>query len=224
MGPICNYPIINELKNNDLKKISNNFQICYVGGIEKDRGILELVRSLKLTKNLVKLNLARNFTEKKFEEHLKKEPGWKHVNYLGYLDRDQVKKARNMLWSDICKLNPGLKRKSLDTWNDNWFKSKGHSIAPGLIPSLAQSSGAWFVRGIDNVKKSFASIWKTSDLITSMDCVIAWRPWWINKLWKPRTEGLHLDQNPFNFAFIIDPLFKCLYVLCVVDLVRCFAL
>lgn len=90
---ICNYPIINELKNNDLKKISNNFQICYVGGIEKDRGILELVRSLKLTKNLVKLNLAGNFTEKKFEEDLKKEPGWKHVNYLGYLDRDQVKKV-----------------------------------------------------------------------------------------------------------------------------------
>ena len=71
-------------------------------------------------------------------------------------------------------------------------------IAPGLIPSLAQSQGAWFVRGVPKVKKSFASIWKTSDLITSMDCVIAWRPWWKNKFWKPNTEGLHLDQNPFS--------------------------
>ena len=31
-----------------------------------------------------------------------------------------------------------------------------------------------------------------------MDCVIAWRPWSRNKHWKPRTEGLHLDQNPFS--------------------------
>jgi ectoine hydroxylase-related dioxygenase (phytanoyl-CoA dioxygenase family) len=31
-----------------------------------------------------------------------------------------------------------------------------------------------------------------------MDCVLLWRPWWVDSKWKPSTEGLHLDQNPFN--------------------------
>jgi len=25
-----------------------------------------------------------------------------------------------------------------------------------------------------------------------------WRPWWLDESWKPKTEGLHLDQNPFS--------------------------
>merc|ERR1719390_131282 len=31
-----------------------------------------------------------------------------------------------------------------------------------------------------------------------MDTVIAWRPWHVEKSWRPQTEGLHLDQNPFT--------------------------
>jgi len=34
-----------------------------------------------------------------------------------------------------------------------------------------------------------------------MDAVVIWRPWWAapeGERWMPRTEGLHLDQNPFS--------------------------
>jgi len=31
-----------------------------------------------------------------------------------------------------------------------------------------------------------------------MDSLLLWKPWWHNKGWKPRTEGLHIDQNPFD--------------------------
>jgi len=44
----------------------------------------------------------------------------------------------------------------------------------------------------------FSQIWKTESLIVSMDSLLLWRPWWHNSSWKPRTEGLHLDQNPFS--------------------------
>lgn len=54
------------------------------------------------------------------------------------------------------------------------------------------------VRGWPGVKRAFACIWETDDLIVSMDCVLLWRPWWINSDFRPSTEGLHLDQNPFN--------------------------
>jgi len=58
--------------------------------------------------------------------------------------------------------------------------------------------GAWLVRGLPAVKTVFGHAWQKQDLIVPMDAVIAWRPWHMNEGWAPRTEGLHLDQNPFN--------------------------
>lgn len=49
----------------------------------------------------------------------------------------------------------------------------------------AHSKASWYLRTRPNIKKAFSSIWKTDDLIVSFDTFIAWRPWWINKSWKP---------------------------------------
>ena len=94
----------------------------------------------------------------------------------------------------------------------------------GLCPNLAHSAGSWHVRGVPGVRDAFAHIWGNGgeekvdvgggggggedagdgsngecvDLIVSMDCVLAWKPWWMNSAWTPYTEGLHLDQNPFT--------------------------
>ena len=71
---------------------------------------------------------------------------------------------------------------------------------PSIQAVPAQSEGAWFIRGTPGIREAYAAIWKKRELIVSMDCVIAWRPWWAGYLprWLPRTEGLHLDQNPFS--------------------------
>jgi glycosyltransferase involved in cell wall biosynthesis len=103
---ICNYPIIAELENNKSKTPSDNFKVCYVGGVTKKRGLIELVRSLEITKNLVSLNLVGNFYPKSFEKELKKEPGWKRVNYLGYLDREQIKKVYDESIIGLVTLHP----------------------------------------------------------------------------------------------------------------------
>lgn len=60
------------------------------------------------------------------------------------------------------------------------------------------------MRTLPNVKKCFAQIYKTDDLITSFDNIIAWRQWWLGSedwmtgrfLWLPETDGLNVDQNP----------------------------
>jgi hypothetical protein len=31
-----------------------------------------------------------------------------------------------------------------------------------------------------------------------MDSLLLWKPWWHNSGWRPFTEGLHVDQNPFS--------------------------
>jgi hypothetical protein len=54
------------------------------------------------------------------------------------------------------------------------------------------------IRGHECVRSAFAKIWQTDSLLVSMDSLLIWLPWWLVPGWKPRTEGLHLDQNPFR--------------------------
>jgi len=110
----------------------------------------------------------------------------------GALSREEVAAAKDLIWQDLEEATPGLQRGDVATWR-RW------TLPPtGLNSRLAQGAGAWHVRGCEGVKRAFARVWGTSDLIVSMDCVIAWRPWWLERSWKPVTEGLHLDQNPFS--------------------------
>ena len=121
---------------------------------------------------------------------------WKdHLKKAGYAviknvaSTEEVKVARHLLERDLASLN---------------------LPSHGLLAKLAQSEGAWTVRGIPKVKEAFTKIWDTEDLIVSMDAIISWR------LWKgydpsisnqtlpprPRSEGLHLDQNPFDKPYL----------------------
>ena len=120
---------------------------------------------------------------------------YQHLQQHGYvviahaLAPAQVEQARGKLWSDMERIWPG-------SFQDY---SKMQLPVHGLAPELCQSAGAWDVRGNPRIKQAYDHIWNDTELITSMDCVAVWRPWSkrLNQK-KPRTEGLHLDQNPFS--------------------------
>ena len=106
---ICNYPILNNeiiQNSNEVKSLNDIHSICYVGGITKVRGIKELVQALELTRNKVVLHLAGDFTPSSFEHELKALSGWRHVNYLGYLTRNQVLKVYSESLIGIVTLHP----------------------------------------------------------------------------------------------------------------------
>lgn len=86
----------------------------------------------------------------------------------------------------------GAVRGAPETWGGIWLR------ATGLMAHFAQSTGAWWVRSLPRIRAAFEKMWATGDLIVSMDSVIAWRPWQLDSSWLPQTEGLHIDQNPFN--------------------------
>lgn len=104
---------------------------------------------------------------------------------------EQVRTARDLLWESIRERDGGTVRGDPETWNFSVKQS-------GLVPWLSQTAGAWAVRGWPGVKRAFAAVWETEELIVSMDAVIVWKPWWLKKGWRPMSEGLHLDQNPFH--------------------------
>ena len=168
-------------------------------------------------------------------DHLKSQG---FVVLAGALQPSEVDNARRLLWNDIVQQWPGLRPTEhafQPTDNSNAEECAGGSAAlgegtqpetriswndvqrfpaHGLVPQLCQSAGAWEVRGAPTVRRAFAAIWgcADTDLITSMDCVILWRPWGRDPFQatkergrgataappRPRTEGMHLDQNPFS--------------------------
>jgi len=114
-----------------------------------------------------------------------------YVVLRGVADTEQVARAKSLFWDAVIVRHDHIIREDPSTWNFPCNEA-------GIVPWLAQSAGAWAVRGWPGVKRAFARIWRTEELIVSMDCALLWRPWWVDSKWKPSTEGLHLDQNPFS--------------------------
>ena len=61
--------------------------LCYIGGLENIRGILELVEALVLFRGQVRCKLAGTFTNLEYENTVKNSAGWKYVEYFGQVDR-----------------------------------------------------------------------------------------------------------------------------------------
>jgi len=82
---IKNYPTFKKkksLKDRNPKK----FFICYIGVISISRGIKILIKSLELVKNNVKLKLAGDINPPNLLNELKIMPGWKKVDYMGFVN------------------------------------------------------------------------------------------------------------------------------------------
>tara|TARA_B110000444_G_C18534840_1_gene452941 strand:- start:16 stop:681 length:666 start_codon:yes stop_codon:yes gene_type:complete len=85
---INNFPILEEIKN-EVSWSNKSNSAVYIGGITKIRGIREIVKSLKFTKQ-ASLNLAGSFIEKDIETEVKGYAEWSKVNEYGHLDRESV--------------------------------------------------------------------------------------------------------------------------------------
>lgn len=101
---INNYPILDELSNNTPWNERED-EVCYVGGIAKIRGIKEVVKAMEFTDN-VRLNLGGVFSEKDIEKEVKTYAGWKKVNELGFLNRNEVAKVMGQSKAGVVTLRP----------------------------------------------------------------------------------------------------------------------
>lgn len=87
---IDNYPMLEELYDcydPSSEKFPNS--LCYLGSITHARGITSLVAAMEKIDG--RLFLAGNFSPVRYGEELSSLPGWSKVEYLGILNRQQVK-------------------------------------------------------------------------------------------------------------------------------------
>ena len=92
---VNNFPLASELYIAENQWEKKEKVVCYVGGIARIRGGFEMVEAIEKTK--YRLLLAGDF-EPGLEGQLKRLFGWRHVDALGFVDREGVRAtmARSM--------------------------------------------------------------------------------------------------------------------------------
>jgi len=143
-------------------------------------------------KHVPRLESGSDASIKYLEEH-------GYVVIKNALSESEAAKTLDLLWDYLEDLNTGIDRNDPSTWEDDRWPTCAHG---GIMPSygIGHSESQWYLRGIPNVKKAFAKIWESDDLLTSFDGVSLWRPWNINPDWKTESgqSWFHIDQHPIS--------------------------
>lgn len=103
-----NYPLLDELASdyNSREDVKNS--ALYIGGIYLLRGIKEMVQAVEKVNKHVNCQfvLAGEFAPKSLEEEVRAMSGFKYTEYLGFLDRANVKKVLSEAGMGMVLLHP----------------------------------------------------------------------------------------------------------------------
>jgi glycosyltransferase involved in cell wall biosynthesis len=102
---INNFPLYGELAT-DVEWGNKQKEVCYVGGIAKNRGIFEICQAMALVQTNARLNLCGVFSESSVEHYVKSIPGWHKVNELGFVDRPGVRDVLSRSVAGLVTLYP----------------------------------------------------------------------------------------------------------------------
>jgi hypothetical protein len=121
------------------------------------------------------------------------------VVLAGALSADECATALDLTWDYLEGLGTGVDRTDWTTWDDDRWPTAVHG---GILPGhgIGHSAAQWFIRGVPAVKKTFAAVWDTDDLLVSFDGMALWRHWMLKSEWKTNRGGtwLHIDQHPIT--------------------------
>lgn len=87
---INNFPMLGELASGAVDWAGKQNQVCYVGGIGRIRGILEVLQAMEQVGSGARLQLVGAFGESAVEEQAQASAGWQQVDALGFLGRKEV--------------------------------------------------------------------------------------------------------------------------------------
>lgn len=87
---INNFPMLGELETATDRKADAK-AVCYVGGISRIRGIVEMVQAVGLARSGARLKLGGGFAPRSLRDEVASLPGWRNVDELGFVDRVGVR-------------------------------------------------------------------------------------------------------------------------------------
>lgn len=90
---INNYPLPGELTTGEIDWRQKQNQVCYVGGIGRIRGILEVVQAMGRVQSGARLQLVGQFGEPAVQAQARAAAGWRQIDALGLLGRREVAKV-----------------------------------------------------------------------------------------------------------------------------------
>lgn len=103
---INNFPLLGELSSGEVDWAQKQNQVCYVGGISRIRGILEVVQAMGQVASGARLQLGGTFSEPDFEAQVRALAGWRQVDALGWLDRVGVRAVLDRSIAGLVTLHP----------------------------------------------------------------------------------------------------------------------
>lgn len=103
---INNYPLLGELSSSAQNWSCKQTQVAYVGGLEKIRGISEMVEAMAFVDSDARLVIGGRFFNSELELSVKDNLGWNKTDYLGWLNRDGVKRLLSDSVAGLVTLHP----------------------------------------------------------------------------------------------------------------------
>jgi glycosyltransferase involved in cell wall biosynthesis len=104
IATVCNFPLATELARPATARRRED-AVCYVGLINRNRGVRELVEALDYLRG-IRLILCGEFQEPEFERELRALPGWQQVDYLGLVGRAEVRDVMARSRAGLVTLRP----------------------------------------------------------------------------------------------------------------------
>lgn len=99
---INNFPLLEEFP--AVEKRTKEDAVCYVGTIQRIRGVWEMVKSLEYVE--ARLNLGGKYFPPEFRDELCTLKGWARVNEVGFLARDKVAEVLASSRAGLVTIHP----------------------------------------------------------------------------------------------------------------------
>ncbi|MGC9330440.1 MAG: glycosyltransferase [Bacteroidales bacterium] len=105
---VKNYPMVDELKT-EINWDKKENKVCYVGAIDRNRGIKEIKEAIKQTD--YRLELAGKFSSQKLQDEILLDSEQAGINFVGFADRRKVKQIYETSKAGLVTLHPTISYK-----------------------------------------------------------------------------------------------------------------
>lgn len=149
---VYNYPKRSEIEGSFDRPVKPSRNFIYLGGIGRTRGVQEMVQAASLLDDMgSRLVLGGNFSSIALQKEMEAESGWAHVNFLGWVSRNDLPELLASCAAGLVTLHP------TDSYKRS-YPTKLYEYMTAGLPVIASDFPFW------------------RDILNDIDCAIYVNP------------------------------------------------